>query len=171
MHVVHPAIALMAVTMSASAQSPKDIVIAKPCTLIACFMPNAGVALRLPDGSEPKFDVTVRIEGRTIRCALPNDGLDHSEIKPTCGDLIRVSSDSAMDCTGPFHCVARAGREEYIGIWSAPEYFTVSLSLAGKKIAEKEFSPEYTVNYPNGKGCPDECNNWRTVWTVLQTGP
>ena len=171
MHNLRLISSLMAVTISASAQSSNSVVIAKPCTLRTCYFPSAGVALRVPDGSEPKFDVTVRIEGRTIRCALPNDGLDHSEVRPTCGDLVRVSSEPARDCVGPFDCVAKGGREEYIGIWSAPEHFTVSLRLAGKKIAEKEFSPEYTVNYPNGEGCPDECKNWRTVWTVLQMGP
>lgn len=143
----------------------------KTCTLLGCF---SMVVLSIQHESRraPRFDVRIEVDGKTLVCPAPA----LAEDAPRCGDgTADIEIHEIQNCETVEYsprelrqvCRGTGTYEERVRIYAAPEHVTVSLQLGtGKVVETRTLTPEYEMQYPNGKDCDPVCRFWKTTWIL-----
>jgi hypothetical protein len=124
----------------------------KSCTTIGCT-DQLSLTLTMADGSAPKFDVNLVVDGKAIACQAPTLGGS-----TRCGDGVLVASRGS------------GGDQEVLEIQGAPSSVTVSLAQGGATRLLGTFTPTYESLQPNGPGCEPTCRQ-STIVQVVETWP
>ena len=56
--------------------------------------------------------------------------------------------------------------ELFVSVAGTPQVPRVSVASAGAPVADRTFTPQYTVSRPNGPDCEPECRQWTGTWTL-----
>jgi hypothetical protein len=130
----------------------------KSCTTIGCTDRLSLILVR-PDGSEPHFEISLVVDGKSIACPAPALGGSSK-----CDDGVFVSLSEGQVCrqdetatAATLRCTGNGRFQEVVEIQSPPTAVTVSLAQGGETKSLGTFSPTYQTMQPNGPGCEPVC--------------
>jgi hypothetical protein len=130
----------------------------KSCTTIGCA-DGLSLILTRADGSEPHFEVSLVIDGKTIVCPAPALGSSSK-----CDDGVFVTLTEGQDCrqaatttSATLTCTGNGRFQEVVEIRRAPATLAVSLAQGGTTKPLGTLSPTYRTMQPNGPGCEPVC--------------